>query len=163
MTENSVGNRPTDIYPSSTPGLFDGVRLRRCIAFLIDALVVAILTFGASILVFFIGVFTLGLGWLIFPILAQVVALIYSAVTLGGTSSATLGMRAMGLEMRLWYGERPYPLLAVAHTLIFWFSITLLTPLVLLVSLFSNRKRLLQDITLGTVVMNAEALRRPSQ
>jgi uncharacterized RDD family membrane protein YckC len=64
-------------------------------------------------------------------------------------------MRAMGLEMRLWYGARPYPLLAAVHALLFWFSISLLTPLVLLVSLFSDRKRLLHDIVLGTMVINS--------
>ena len=149
-----------DIFdPVRNPELFSGVRSRRIFAFLIDVIAIAILTFGAGIVVFFLGIFTLGLGFLLYAILPTAVALAYVAFTLGGPLAATPGMRAMGLEMRLWYGAKPYPLLAAVHALLFWFSISLLTPLVLLVSLFSDRKRLLHDIVLGTVVINSEATR----
>ncbi len=142
--------------PVQHPEFFEGVRSRRVFAFLIDVCVIALLTLGASILVFFVGVFTLGLGFLLYAILPTGVALIYAALTLGGPAAATIGMRAMGLEMRLWYGAKPYPLLAAVHLLLFWFSVSLLTPFVLLVSLFSDRKRLLHDMVLGTVVINSE-------
>lgn len=141
--------------PVRNPELFAGVRSRRIFAFLVDVIVIALLTFGAGILVFFLGVFTLGLGFALYAILPTTVALLYVAFTLGGPHASTLGMRAMGLEMRLWYGSKPYPLLAAVHVLLFWFSVSLLTPLVLLVSLFSDRKRLLHDIVLGTVVINS--------
>ncbi len=142
--------------PLTQPQLFEGVRTKRMFAFCIDAIAVAILTFAAGVLVFFLGIFTLGLAWLFYAVLWQAVALIYTALTLGGPNAATPGMRAMGLEMRLWYGARPYALLAAMHVLLFWFSVTLLTPLVLLVSLFFDRKRLLHDLVLGTVVMNSQ-------
>ncbi|MBS8258960.1 RDD family protein [Roseibium polysiphoniae] len=142
------------------PELFEGVRTRRIFAFLIDAIAVAILFLPAAVLVFFLGIFTLGLGWLLFAVLSPILPIAYTAFTLGGPNAATPGMRAMGLEMRLWYGARPYPLLAAVHVILFWFSISLLTPLILLISLFSDRKRLLHDIVLGTLVMNSEALRR---
>ncbi|MEJ8474184.1 RDD family protein [Roseibium algae] len=141
------------------PELFESIRTRRIFAFLIDVIAVGLLTAAAAVLVFFVGIFTLGLGWLFFAILGPAVPLVYTALTLGGPTAATPGMRAMGLEMRLWYGAKPYPLLAAVHVLLFWFSISLLTPLVLLLSLFSDRKRLLHDIVLGTIVMNAEPLR----
>ncbi|WP_417684279.1 RDD family protein [Roseibium sp.] len=145
--------------PLARPELFEGVRTRRMFAFCIDVIAVAILTLMAGILIFFLGIFTLGLAWFFYAFLGQAVALIYTAFTLGGPNAATPGMRAMGLEMRLWYGAKPYPLLAAMHVLLFWFSFALLTPLVLAVSLFSDRKRLLHDIVLGTLVMNAEGLR----
>src|SRR5690606_27275654 len=116
--------------PFAHPRLYDGVRTKRIFAFCIDVIAIALLTFAAGVVVFFLGIFTLGLGWLIYPILWQAVALAYTAFTLGGVNAATPGMRAMGLEMRLWYGARPYPLLAAMHALLFWFSVTLLTPLV---------------------------------
>lgn len=145
-----------DVFdPVSNPELFSGVRSRRIFAFLIDVIVIALLTFGAGVVVFFLGVFTLGLGFLLYGILPTAVALLYVAFTLGGPQASTLGMRAMGLEMRLWYGAKPYPLLAAVHAILFWFSISLLTPLVLLVSLFSDRKRLLHDLILGTIVINS--------
>jgi uncharacterized RDD family membrane protein YckC len=154
--ETTSDHARQDVFdPVSNPELFSGVRSRRVFAFVIDVVVIALLTFGAGILVFFLGVFTLGLGFLLYGILPTMVALIYVAFTLGGPQASTLGMRAMGLEMRLWYGAKPYPLLAAVHALLFWFSVSLLTPFVLLVSLFSDRKRLLHDIILGTVVINS--------
>ena len=46
-------------------------------------------------------------------------------------------MRMAGIEMRTWNGAPMFPLLAVMHALIFWFSVGLLTPLILLVGLFT--------------------------
>ncbi|CTQ54344.1 RDD family protein [Roseibium album] len=146
--------------PVRNPELFSGVRSRRIFAFLIDVIVIALLTFGAGVLVFFLGIFTLGLGFLLYAILPTATALLYVAFTLGGPQASTLGMRAMGLEMRLWYGAKPYPLLAAVHAILFWFSVSLLTPFILLVSLFSDRKRLLHDIILGTVVINSDSHRQ---
>jgi len=149
-----------DVFdPARNPELFSGVRSRRMFAFCVDVIVIAILTFLAGIVVFFLGVFTLGLGFMLYAILPTAVALLYVAFTLGGPQASTLGMRSMGLEMRLWYGAKPYPLLAAVHALLFWFSISILTPFVLLVSLFSDRKRLLHDIVLGVVVVNSDAVR----
>jgi uncharacterized RDD family membrane protein YckC len=37
---------------------------------------------------------------------------------------------------------------------VFWISVSVLSPLVLLVGLFNGRRRLLHDIVLGTVVIN---------
>lgn len=145
--------------PVAHPELFEGVRSRRIFAFFIDVVAIALLTLAAGVVVFFLGIFTFGLAFLFYAFLGQAVALLYAAFTLGGPNAATPGMRAMGLEMRLWYGAKPYPLLAAMHALLFWFSVALLTPFVLLVALFSGRKRLLHDLILGTVVMNTSALR----
>lgn len=140
--------------------LFDGVRRRRVLAFALDVALIAILTFVAGIAVFFLGIFTLGLGWFAYLFLWQGIALVYAATTLGGPNGATPGMRAMGIEMRLRDGSRPYPLIAVAHSLLFWFSVSLLTPFVLAISLIDDRKRTLHDLLLGTVVVDTDALRR---
>lgn len=149
----------TDRYPAADRALFEGLRWRRIAAFLVDAVLIAILTFIAGIVVFFLGVFTLGLGWILYVFLWQAVALLYTAFTLGGPNSATPGMRLMGVELRLWYGAPTYPLLAVVHALLFWFSMSLLTPLVLVVSLLDERKRLLHDLLLGTVMVDSAAAR----
>ena len=159
-TDFSTADSRQDQYdPLVRPELFSGVRSRRMFAFLIDVVGIFILTSIAAIVVFFLGIFTFGLAWLLYAAIGPVVALLYVAFTLGGPTAATPGMRAMGLEMRLWYGAKPYPLLAAVHALMFWFSVSLLTPLILLVSLFSDRKRLLHDIVLGTVVINSDASR----
>ncbi|MTI17390.1 RDD family protein [Rhodobacteraceae bacterium RKSG542] len=144
--------------PYTHPRLYDGLRLKRLFAFFIDAIAILILTALASVVVFILGIFTLGLGFLLLPILWQAVALTYTAFTLGGKDAATPGMKAMGLEMRLSHGGRPYPLLAAVHALFFWVSVTVLTPLIVLVSLVSSKKRLLHDMVLGTIVINRDAI-----
>jgi uncharacterized RDD family membrane protein YckC len=40
------------------------------------------------------------------------------------------------------------------HAVLFWLSISILTPFVVLVGLFNSRRRLLHDFVLGTVVVN---------
>lgn len=160
IADSRAGLRDDVFDPMTEPQLFAGVRWRRMMAFIIDAALILTLTFAAGVAVFFLGIVTFGLGWMLYVFLWQGVALVYTAFTLGGPSSATPGMRAMGLEMRLWYGDKVYPLLAAVHALLFWFSVSLLTPLVLVVALLNDRKRLLHDIVLGTVLVDADAVKR---
>ena len=51
-----------------------------------------------------------------------------------------------------------FPLLAVMHALVFWFSVAVLTPFILLLGLFTYRKQLLHDLLLGVVMLSADAL-----
>jgi uncharacterized RDD family membrane protein YckC len=139
--------------PAERPELYYGVRTRRVFAFLVDASIVFLLMILASVVVVVLGLFTFGLGWLLFPLIWPFVAILYTMFTLGGPSSATPGMRVTGVEMRTWYGAPMYPVLALAHAIGFWLSVTFLTPLVLLVALVTPRKRLLHDILLGTIVI----------
>lgn len=161
MVGTGSGTVRADVFdPVARPDLFEGLRWRRSMAFFVDVAMVGMLFMIAAFAVFFLGLLTLGLGWMLYLVLWQVVALLYTAFTLGGPSSATPGMRMMGLEMRLWYGAKVYPLLAAVHVIAFWLSVSFLTPLVLVVCLINERKRLLHDIVLGTVVVNAGPLTR---
>ena len=158
MGDASTGTGPVLYEPETHPDLYDGVLSKRIVAFVVDAIIVVLLMVPAALVVFVVGVITLGLGWLLYPALFVVVALGYVALTLGGYASATVGMKAAGIEMRTWNGGRPFPLLAVLHALIFWFSVSLLTPLILLVGLFTRRRQLLHDLLLGTLVLNSAPL-----
>jgi uncharacterized RDD family membrane protein YckC len=40
------------------------------------------------------------------------------------------------------------------HAVVFWITVSALTPLILLVSLFNDRRRCLHDLLVGTVVIN---------
>ncbi|MYZ46694.1 RDD family protein [Rhizobiales bacterium L72] len=146
--------------PVLDPALYDGVRTRRLLAFMIDAAFVLVLMVLATIMVAVLGILTLGLGWLLFPLIWPFVAIVYTMFTLGGPASATPGMRFAGLEMRTWLGERIDPLLALFHSILFWLSVTLATPLVLLVSLATPRKRLLHDFLAGTIVIRSDRFGR---
>ncbi len=63
-------------------------------------------------------------------------------------------MRVMDLELRTWYGARGYFVLGAIHAVLFWATVSFLSPLVLLIGLFNGRRRLLHDIILGTVIIN---------
>jgi uncharacterized RDD family membrane protein YckC len=44
--------------------------------------------------------------------------------------------------------------LGAVHAVLFWVSVSALTPLILLVGFFNERRRLLHDILLGVVIIN---------
>jgi uncharacterized RDD family membrane protein YckC len=153
--------KPHAYDPVQNPELFDGVLPRRVIAFLIDLVIIGVPVALAALFIFMIGIVTLGLGLLLFgPLLAPAAAiwaLVYYGMTLGSPASATIGMRAMDLEMRTWYGTPSYFVLGAVHALVFWITVSVMTPFILLVGLFNARQRLLHDILLGTVVINNDA------
>jgi len=149
--------RPHIYDPIANPELFDGVLACRAIAFIIDVIIIALPVVGAALFIFLLGFLTFGLGWILFwPLhaLAVIWALLYYGFTLGGPASATLGMRVMDIEMRTWYGAPAYFVLGAVHAVLYWISVSALTPLILLVGLFNSRRRLLHDFVLGTVVIN---------
>lgn len=149
--------RPHAFDPWEQPELFRGVLTRRVFAFLIDLLILSVPVVLAILFIAVFGLVTLGLGWALFWLVspASVIwAIFYYGMTLGGPHSATVGMRMMDLEMRTWYGEPSYFPLGAAHAVVYWISVSILSPLVLLVGLFNGRRRLLHDVILGTVVIN---------
>jgi uncharacterized RDD family membrane protein YckC len=155
---NDGGVPPHAFDPDLQPELFRGLLTRRVFAFLIDLVVLSVPVILGYIFIFVFGIVTLGLGfmlfWLAWP--ATIVwAIVYYGASIGGPHSATMGMRAMDLELRTWYGAPGYFVLGACHAVLYWVSISFLTPLVLLVGLFNGRRRLLHDIILGTVVINS--------
>jgi hypothetical protein len=100
---NDGGIPPHAFDPLRQPELFRGVLTRRVFAFLIDLVVLSIPVILAYLFVFVFGLFTLLLGWLLFWLVwpaAIIWAVVYYGASLGGPHSATLGMRAMDLELR---------------------------------------------------------------
>lgn len=153
----SIDIKPHAYDPATQPELFDGVLARRVVAFVIDFIIIAVPVVLAAMFIFAFGIVTLGLGfalyWLLPP--ATVIwALVYFGATLGGPNSATLGMRVVDLEMRTWYGAPAYFVLGAVHAIVFWISVSVLTPLILVVGFFNPRKRLLHDILVGAVLIN---------
>src|SRR5712675_1739574 len=103
--------QPHAFDPLLQPELFRGVLTRRVFAFLIDLVVLSIPVILAYVFIAVFGLITLGLGWLLFWLVwpaAVIWAIIYYGASLGGPHSATLGMRAMDLELRTWYGAPGY-------------------------------------------------------
>ena len=136
--------------------LYDGVLTKRVFAFIIDYVLIFLLLIPVAIVVAVLGLLTLGLGWLLFGILGPLTALLYVAMTLGGRHQATKGMQWMGIRLERLDGGPVGGMLAMVHTVLFWAGNAILTPLVLLVTLFTDRKRTLHDLLLGTVVVRAD-------
>ena len=157
------GPPPHAFDPWMQPELFRGVLTRRLFAFLIDLVVLSIPVILAYMFIAVFGVVTLGLGWALFWLVspASVIwAIVYYGASLGGPHSATPGMRVMDLQLRTWTGAPGYFVLGAAHAVLFWLSVSLFTPLILLVGLFNGRRRLLHDMILGTVVINSSVRTR---
>ncbi|GHD07313.1 RDD family protein [Tianweitania populi] len=136
--------------------LYDGVRRRRILAFCIDYAIVLLLLIPVSVIVGFLGIITLGLGWMLFGMLTPLIALVYVFSTMGSPRQATLGMRAMSIRLERLDGGRVDGVLAVVHSVLFWAGNVILTPLILLASLFIDRKRTLHDLLLGTAVIRTD-------
>jgi uncharacterized RDD family membrane protein YckC len=174
MFDNGSGNShggaanppPHAFDPWTQPELFRGVLTRRIFAFLIDLVVLSVPVILVCLFIAVFGVVTLGLGWALFWLVspASVIwALVYYGASLGGPHSATLGMRVMDLELRTWYGAPGYFVLGAAHAVLFWVSVSFLTPLVLIVGPLNGRRQLLHDIVLGTVVINSSVRTQVAQ
>lgn len=145
-------DQPHAYDPVTQPQLFQAVIRKRFFAFIVDAIIIAILWAIAIVVVAVLGVITLGLAWLLFGLVFPVVGLGYNAFTIGGPNSATIGQRMMGLEVRMWYGGKVSPLIAAFHALLFWISLVFVP--ILLWCFFDARKRCLHDILAGVVVIN---------
>ena len=153
----TVEIKPHAYDPVQNWELFDGVLPRRLLAFMIDVAIIFAAAALAVVIIILLGLVTLGLGWWLLALLypgTVAWALIYCGSTLGGPASATIGMRVMELELRTWYGAPCYFVLGAVHAVVFYVTMSTLTPLVLLVGLFNVRQRLLHDFLVGTVMIN---------
>jgi uncharacterized RDD family membrane protein YckC len=151
-----IGGTPmtaVDHRPAYDLARIDGVRRKRIIAFLIDFTLVLLLSFVAGIFVFFLGIITLGLGWALYGGIIPLVAVFYSGISIANRG-ATPGMRAAGLTFRLETGEKPGFLQGAFHVILFYLTVSFSGGLILLVTFFNSRKRLLHDMLIGATVEN---------
>ncbi len=147
------------LYPSDSQLRaedYDEVRRRRMLSFVVDYLIIAILCVPAAFLIGLAGIFTFGLGWMLYAILVPLVAMAYLGLTMGGSSQATVGMAMFSLNIRRLDGGLIDTPLAILHGVLFWFIHSAFTPFMLFASLFSSRKRLLQDWLLGTEIVRSD-------
>jgi uncharacterized RDD family membrane protein YckC len=167
----SIEVKPHAYDPVTNPELFEGVLPRRVIAWIIDLVILSVPILILAAFIVAATIATLGLAAILFALLSPLFwpliviwAVCYYGFTLGSPASATIGMRVMDLEMRTWYGSPAYFVLGAVHAIVFWITVSFLTPFILLVALFNDRGRLLHDMLVGTVIINnperAQALRQ---
>ena len=158
MLHNPFWGDPIDgyIFPDATaaPGLYEGVLLRRCAAYLVDVVLLFVLGVIAYSVLWVIGLLTLGLLWVALPLVGLLLPPLYHGLTIGGPASATPGMRVMGLQVRSILDNQPPTLWqGLAMGALFYITIALTAWLILLVVLFNPRSRTLHDWLAGTVVV----------
>lgn len=137
-------------------GSLQEVRRKRIVAFILDFAFIAVLSIPVAIVITILGFLTFSIGWLLFPILFPLVAALYIGFTAGGAKQATLGMQMSGIKLQRLDGKPVDAMLAIVHATLGWTIHVIATPLLSIVSLFADHKRLLHDILLGTVVTRAD-------
>jgi uncharacterized RDD family membrane protein YckC len=154
----SMSNYDEVRLPSTDWRAYRGVLSRRIFAFLIDYAIVALLWVPAAVVVFFLGIITLGLGWMLYPALFVIVAMLYFGLTIGGPNQPSVGMNVMDLAVMRVDGRPMDFLTSIVYLVLFWLGNAVLTPFILLIGLFTDRSRLLHDLLLGTVVVRRSSL-----
>ena len=154
---NNYNTIDGEVLPPLDVAAYHEVRRRRMASFIVDYVIIALLCIPAAFLIGFAGIITLGLGWALFVILVPLVAATYVGLTMGGDNQATIGMAMFSLRIRRLDNTRVDATLAILHGVLFWFIHSVLSPFMLFASLFSSRKRLLQDLLLGTEIIRSDS------
>jgi uncharacterized RDD family membrane protein YckC len=148
--------RPPFIIPVDVladPQLFEGIILRRALAYITDLLVLVGIAILFKIGLVFLTIISFGLLTPLLILIGAIIPVAYHTLTIGGPASATLGMRLFGVEVRVWNGGKPGYLQALLQTVVFYVSTSMTAGLILLWALFNNRHRCLHDVLCGTVVI----------
>lgn len=137
--------------PDIQPQFYEGVPSKRLLAWVVDTLIIGVLTLLTIPFTFFISLFFL-------PFVFFMISFAYRVVTLS-RGSATWGMRVMAIELRD-AQDAPFDVSqAFLHTLGYSLSI-MIAPLQLIsmvLMLSTERRQGLTDILMGTVALNRRA------
>ncbi|MGJ8528796.1 RDD family protein [Maritalea sp.] len=145
--------------PDTSPELFEGVLKRRVFAFIIDAVILIASIAVSAVILGILGILTLGLAWLGYFILVPGVIFAYYVITLGSPARATIGMQLMDIVLTPTRTRTLDGGLAILHPIVGWISQSL-TPLVLLVPLFTKRRQMLHDLVVGTLMVRRSPMQR---
>jgi uncharacterized RDD family membrane protein YckC len=139
------------------PELYEGIRSRRTVGYLIDLALLAI----AALLWWTVGglltFITLGLLHPLLILGGVLLPFAYHTWFIGGEQAATPGMRVTGLRAVTTDGGRPSYFQAFVLTALFYFSVGATSWLILLVSLFNPRGRCAHDFFAGVLIVRADA------
>jgi uncharacterized RDD family membrane protein YckC len=134
-----------------------GVLSRRCLAWLLDAVLILLLVGVLCVGLVLFGLLTLGLGFGAVAVLPAV-PFLYHFVSLLRLTSATPGQAMMGLTVRRDADlGPPTGLQALIFTVVFYLTLAT-SGLLLLIALFTVRHRTLHDLASDLVVVRRGAL-----
>ena len=146
--------------PVTNPELFEGLLVRRAMAYGIDLAIIAAMALALALVGLVLGFFTLGLGWLALPFAIALAVLAYYAGTLGSASRATVGMKAMDIVLTPARGAPLDGWAILIHPIVFWVTIWVSWPFTILFALFTPRQQLLHDLIAGTLMVRRSPMER---
>jgi uncharacterized RDD family membrane protein YckC len=136
--------------------MFQGVIARRFCAFLIDIVLMGMVGWLLAISIFIFGIFTFGLGFLMFHIVPFLPLLYFSLFVASG---GTPGQRLFGLSVRQDADlSAPTPAQAFVWTILLWLSFFIAGGLPFLMALFGSRHRAGHDIFSGLVIIRGRQI-----
>jgi uncharacterized RDD family membrane protein YckC len=134
--------------PDYDHAFYDGVPAKRLFAWVVDVLIVTVITF-------ILGLLTLSVLWWIWPLTFIAVSFLYRAGSIAAWS-ATPGMRLMNIELRNSMGARFSGGEAVLHTLAFMVAtgFVILQIISIVMMVLGSRHQGLHDILIGSAAIN---------
>lgn len=139
--------------PATDPALFEGVLTRRVFAFMIDWLIMGAIMILLFIVAIMAGVITFGLAWFAIPFISPIAMILYYLATLGSANRATIGMRFCDLVMTPTRETSLSSGVALLHAVLYYVSVSILTPFILVVGLFTSRRQMLHDLVMGVLIV----------
>ena len=130
--------------------------MSRIFAFFVDVIIITILFYIFLMVLAVLGFVTFGLTWLFIPPLFWLTALLYNGITISGRKRSTIGMRLFGIEL---VGTNGLPLsflTAAVHAVLFYISVSVLTPLILIVGLARDDRRMVHDLLTSAIALRSE-------
>ena len=142
--------------PARDAQFYDGVPVRRLVAFLIDLAVILAIDVAAIAVLWILGIVTFGLTWLLIGVAWFGLGFFYRVWALGSGRSATPGMRLTGIEIRNAKGRRLTMSEALIHTgalyVVFFFAPLVVVSVAMMA--LGARGRGLHDLPLGSTAIN---------
>ena len=145
--------------PGTAPELFENILVRRVLAYFVDLIIISVVSSAALLVTLFVGLLTLGLGWLTIPIILPFSIFLYYAVTLGSHRRATVGMQIFDLVLTPTAGAPLDGWKVLVHPFVFWVTIWIFWPL-LFTGLFTRRRQLLHDLLTNTLMVRRAPMER---
>ena len=134
--------------PIAQSAFYDGVPTKRFLAWVVDIIIIALMSAVVATLPFFIG-------WFFYPLIFIGLSFIYRVVTIANRS-ATWGMRLFNIELRNREGQPLESSEAFLHSAAYMVASGFFLPQLISVvlMLISERKQGLHDFLCGTAAIN---------
>lgn len=152
-THDASWNRDGKDFNARDPRFYESIVLLRVLGYFMDVVFLAILTGLVGLVLWIIGILSLGLLMPLVAVGIAILPLAYHTLTIGAYG-ATPGMRLLGLEVRnIEDGSSPDYIQAFVMTALFYLSIGVTSWIILIVAFFNERRRLMHDFFSSLVVV----------